>query len=33
MVRTVFNIEDTSGIRKGDGLSYQLCIRDEWADR
>ena len=27
-------LDDTSGIWKGeDGLSYQLRIRDEWADR
>ncbi len=27
-------LEDTSGIWKGeDGLSYQLRVRDEWADR
>ena len=27
-------LEDTSGIWKGgDGLEYQLRLRDEWADR
>ena len=27
-------LEDTSGIRQGeDGLSYQLRVRDEWAER